>query len=318
MKADELDQLEDKSSVDARAAFLSDVLDGLAASPKRIPGKYLWDQEGSRIFEAIAGSPAYYQTAAEQALTREALPDIAAILGSGIGIVEFGSGASHKIRQLLDALDAPARYVALDISRDFLEASAARLARDYPSVEVHAVCADYSRPLPPLPIDRDHHVLGFLPGTSIGNMVPGEAVRLLAQLKANLQPGYLLIGQDATRDPVRLRAAYEGPLMTTLHKNLLVRLQRELCATLDLDAFRHESRSFACHVEPHLVALTDTRIGIAGQTVEIIAGESIQTDLSWKYDVEEFSALAFSAGWSIERKWIDHDRCFCLYLLRSR
>ena len=303
---------------DGRAAFLRDVSEGLTTSPKSIPGKYLWDEEGSRIFEAIVGTAAYYQTAAEHALTRDALPAIAAILGAGAGIVEFGSGASRKIRQLLDALDTPARYVALDISGDFLEASAARIARDYPLLAVHAVCADYSRPLPSLPIDRDRHVLGFLPGTSIGNMVPVEAARLLAQLKATLEPGFLLIGQDPNRDSVRLQAAYEGPLMTAFHKNLLARFRRELDATVDLDAFGHESRTFADRVEPHLVALYDTRIGIGGHSVELAAGESIRTDLSWKYTIEEFSALAASAGWSIERRWIDREQCFCLYLLRAR
>ena len=302
---------------DARAVFLADVLRGLSATPRSIPGKYLWDEEGSRLFEAIVGSAGYYQTGAEYALMGVALPAIAAILGSGAGIVEFGSGASRKIRQLLDALDAPARYLALDISRDFLEASAARIARDYPQVDVQAVCADYSRPLPFLPIERTRPVLGFLPGTSIGNMEPEGAMRLLAQLRTTLTPGFLLIGQDPNRDAALLRGAYEGPLMTAMHKNVLSRLELELGAEIESDAFAHESRTFVNRVEPHLVALRDTRIEIGSRTIAIAAGESIRTDVSWKYASEEFTALAVAAGWSVERRWDDPRRCFCLYLLRA-
>ena len=303
--------------MDHCAAFLDDVLAGLASLQRSIPGKYLWDEEGSRIFEAITATPAYYQDAAEFALTTEALPGIAARLGQGASVVEFGSGASRKIRQVLDALDAPARYVALDISGDFLESSAAAISADYPDVEVHSVCADYSRPLPGLPVDRSHHVLGYVPGTSIGNMVPDDARQLLANLRETLAPGLLLMGQDPNRDPDLLQAAYEGPLMTALHKNLLVRLRRELDASVDRDAFRHESRTFDNRVEPHLVALTSTRIALAGRAIDFAAGDSIRTDLSWKYTVEDFAALAVSAGWSIERHWLDPRRRFCLHLLRA-
>ena len=299
------------------AAFLDDVLAGLASPQRSIPGKYLWDAEGSRIFEAITATPAYYQDAAEFMLTAEALPEIAARLGQEANVIEFGSGASRKIRQVLDAFDKPARYVALDISGDFLENAAAAIAADYPDVEVHAVCADYSQPLPDLPVDRRHHVLGYVPGTSIGNMVPGDARQLLTHLKETLAPGLLLMGQDPNRDPDLLQAAYEGPLMTALHKNLLVRLTRELGASVDHEAFRHESRTFESRVEPHLVALTSTQIALNGCTIDIAAGDSIRTDLSWKYAVEDFVALAVSAGWSSERQWLDPGGCFCLHLLSA-
>lgn len=300
-----------------RAAFLADVGNSLARSPKTIAGKYLWDETGSRIFEAITQLPTYYQTAAEYALMCEALPEIATIVGGRATIVEFGSGASRKIRQVLDTLEAPARYVALDISREYLEAAAAAIAADYSSVQVHAICADYSQPLPLLPIDREHRVLGYLPGTSIGNMVPDDAKRLLSQLRSTLAPGFLLMGQDPNRDPALLQAAYEGPLMTALHKNLLVRLEKELGATVDHDAFRHESRTFDNRVEPHLVALADTRIDLDGRAIEIAKGDSIQTDLSWKYSVGEFCALAASAGWTVERQWHESEKRFSLYLLRA-
>ena len=297
--------------------FRADVLAGLMAPLRAIPGKYLWDEEGSRLFEAITSSSGYYQDRAERDLTTMALTEIGGRLGRAANVVEFGSGASRKIRQLLEALEEPARYVALDISRDFLEASAAAIALDYPQVEVHAVCADYSGPLPPLPIDRKHHVLGYVPGTSIGNMVPAEAAGLLAQIRATLAPGFLLIGNDPNRDPGLLQAAYEGPLMTALHKNLLTRLQRELGARVDPHAFRHESRTFENRVEPHLVALTDTQIGLGDRLIDIAAGDSIRTDLSWKYTIEEFSSLAVASGWTIARQWIDPQKRFCLHLLQA-
>lgn len=297
--------------------FLADVVDGLTGTPRSIPGKYLWDEHGSRLFEAIVGSAGYYQTAAEVALMAVALPAVAAILGRGAAIVEFGSGASRKIRQLLDTLDEPGSYLALDISRDFLEVSAACIARDYPGVEVHAVCADYSQPLPPLPIARTRPVLGFLPGTTIGNMKPEGATRLLAQLRTTLRPGFLLVGQDPNRDAALLSGAYEGPLMSAFHKNVLHRLERELGATVNHDVFRHESRTYADRVEPHLVAMADTRIVLDGRTIVLPAGESIRTDQSWKYAPEEFATLAEAAGWSVEHRWDDPRRCFCLHLLRA-
>ena len=298
--------------------FLADVMAGLAAPQKFIPGKYLWDLEGSRIFEAIVLTPAYYHTRAERDLTDVAMGEIAPLLGRGACVVEFGSGSSRKVRAILDRLEAPSRYVALDISEDYLNAAVAGIAADYPTLEVHAVCADYSQPLPLLPVDRARGVLGFLPGTSIGNMVPDTAVRLLAQLRATLAPGYLLIGQDPNRDQALLDAAYEGRLMTALHKNVLARLANELGATLDPDAFRHESRTFDNRVEPHLVALADTAIRVGGRDFALTRGESIRTDLSWKYTIEDFSALAASAGWMVARRWPDARQRFCLYLLEAR
>lgn len=310
--------MNDGTSNGPRDVFLADVVDGFGNQQRSIPGKYLWDEEGSKIFHEITQTRDYYQTAAEEALTIAALPEISSIIGAGACLVEFGSGASRKVRLLLDALDMPWRYVALDISREFLEASSRRVAADYPWLEVLSICADYSQPLPSLPLDRARPILGFLPGTSIGNMMPAKARDLLSELRRTLVSGFLLIGQDPNRDPHRLSRAYEGPLMTALHKNLLKRMVRELGARLDVDAFEHHSRTFADRVEPHLVAVEDTRIEIGARSFALARGESIRTDVSWKYSVEDFSALVASAGWSITRRWPDRDLRFCLYLLDAR
>jgi len=252
------------------------------------------------------------------ALLRQAAPEVAATVASRACIVEFGSGASHKIRVLLDALDAPARYIAIDISEDFLSAAANRIRTDYPGLDVIHVCADYSHDLPTLPL-APQGILGFLPGTSIGNMDSGDAQRLLARIKTALGSGWLLIGQDPNRDPARLFGAYGSGLMADLHENVLRRMVRELGAELSPDDFAHEARIIEnpARVEAHLVAKRPSAIKVGGQDFCLAAGESIRTDVSRKYTPDEFRDLVSSAGWSIAQRWMDRDELFCLYLLRT-
>ncbi len=161
------------------------------------------------------------------ALLRRCAGEVAHAVGRDACIAEFGSGASRKVRVLLDAMDRPKRYIAIDISRDFMGAAAARLRKDYRQLDVVHVCADYSKPLPALPSERYCPVLGFFPGSSLGNMEPGQTIQLLTRLKAAVAPGWLLLGQDHASDPKRLEAAYGGPLMASFHKNILVRMKRD-------------------------------------------------------------------------------------------
>jgi dimethylhistidine N-methyltransferase len=301
--------------------FLAAALAGLAGSPKRLPGKYLWDEAGSILFDRICDDPDYYPTRCETALLPRVAQEIAAGIGPSATIVEFGSGASRKIRTLLDALDQPARYIAIDISEEYLEASLARLRPDYPQVEMIAVCADYSRPVR-LPVDlAGSAVLGFFPGTSIGNFAPEEARAFLSRARDILGPSRFLIGADTTHETDRLLLAYGGcgGLMEAFHLNLLARMNRELDSDIALDAFRHEARVLPdpFRVEAHLVALRPQTWSLGGQTVAFAAGESIRTDTSHKYDPPTFGRLAAASGWGLERNWIDTFG-FGLYLLETK
>lgn len=302
-----------------REAFAAAVRAGLAARPRRLPGTWLWDEAGSVLFDRICASPDYHPTGRETALLPAVAAEVAGLVGPGASVVEYGSGASRKVRTLLDALDRPRRYLALDISRDYLEASVARLAPDYPAVAMTAVCADYGGPVRlPVRLD-DGPVLGFFPGTSIGNFPPEAAQGLLARIRDTLGPSRLLVGVDPTQDEDRLRRSYGGPLMAAFHRNILVRMRRELGAELDPEGFVHAVRIEAepFRVEAHLVARGPQAIRLDGETVTLADGEGVRTDTSHKYPPEAFRALAGEAGWRPERVWLDPDGLFSLHLLRT-
>lgn len=304
----------------SRAEFLRDVLEGLSRPQKALPGKYLWDEAGSRIFDRICESRDYYPTRRETALLRAAAPEVVKILGPGASLVEFGSGSSIKTRVLLDALPEPARYVALDIAGEHLAAATVRVARDYPGLEVVPVRADYTKPLSLSVAGDGGPVLGFFPGSTIGNFGPAAAAAFLAQVGAALGPSLFLVGADPNRDPATLARAYadgEG-LMAALHGNLLVRVRRELGGEVDPADFRHEARVLddPPRVEAHLVARRPTACRVGGRTFRFAAGESIHTDSSHKYEPEAFRAIAARAGWAPVRGWLDADGLFALHLLR--
>ncbi|MER2268120.1 L-histidine N(alpha)-methyltransferase [Methylobacterium oxalidis] len=309
------------AAAEERAEFLRDALAGLTGPVKSVPGKYLWDETGSDLFDRICDSADYYPTRQEMTLLPRVAEAVARRVGPGATVVEFGSGASRKIRTLLDALERPAGYVAIDISRDYLEAAIRRLAPDYPAVEMVPVCADYSKPVR-LPLEtRGRTILGFYPGTSIGNFTPPEAVAFLERARATLGPSLFLVGTDGTKDPERLRRAYSGPdeLMAALHLNLLARLNRDLGADLDPDNFRHAIRLCGDpdRVEAHLVAEAAARYSLAGRPVAFEPGESIRTDTSHKYAPDAFRALAAEAGWRSAETWQDDLGSFTLHLLQG-
>jgi len=276
-----------------RAEFLRDALAGLSGEVKTLPGKYLWDETGSDLFDRICAHPDYYPTKREMALLPRVAAEVAALVGPGVSVVEFGSGASRKIRTLLDALEAPAAYLALDISGAYLEAAIARLAPDYPTVPMIPVCADYSKPIRLPPGAAAPPILGFFPGTSIGNFTPEQAEGFLARARETLGPSHFLVGADPTHDPARLRRAYgeAGGLMPALHP------------------FR---------VEAHLVATRPAAYQLGDRTIRFAADESIRTDTSHKYAPDTFRALASAQGWEPVRLWVDEDSGFSLHLFQAR
>jgi dimethylhistidine N-methyltransferase len=302
-------------------AFLRDALAGLTAEPKTLPGKYLWDETGSDLFDRICHSADYYPTAQETALLPRVAAEVARQVRPGVTVVEFGSGASRKIRTLLDALPEPAAYVAIDISGAYLEAAIRRLAPDYPGIAMVPVCADYAKPVA-LPLRAGSGgTLGFYPGTSIGNFDPGEAGLFLERARATLGPSLFLVGADGTTDPERLQRAYGAAdgLMAAFHGNILTRLNRECGADFDPDNFRHEIRLLPdpFRVEAHLVAARPATYRLGGRTIAFAASESIRTDTSHKYTAEAFQALAEAAGWRPRALWRAEDGSFNLHLLQA-
>jgi L-histidine N-alpha-methyltransferase len=302
--------------------FLACVLDGLAQPQKRIPSKFFYDEEGSRIFDAICDLPEYYPTRTEIALLRDRAGDIAALIGPHATLVEFGAGSTQKVGFLLDALRDPAAYVPVDISGDHLFASAKLLAAKYPGLTVIPVCADYTRPFDLPAIDGEAARAGFFPGSTIGNFTRDQAVGFLRTVAGDLGPGSgLLIGVDLRKEPAILHAAYNDAAGVTaaFNLNLLTRINRELGADFDLDAFDHEARwcDGPGRIEMHLVSGADQTVHVGGHAFRFAAGETIHTEDSHKYTVDGFRTLAAEAGWSSKAVWTDADTLFSIHFLTA-
>jgi len=297
------------------------LLHGLRQQRKRIACKFLYDARGSALFERICQLPEYYPTRTEHGILARHAQAIADLAGPECLLVEYGSGSSTKTRLLLDRLARPAAYVPVDISRDCLFATAGRLGVDYPHLTVLPVCADYTRrfALPPVP-RRWRRTVAFFPGSTIGNFTPLQAVGFLRQMRATIGPaGGVVIGVDLKKDPRILHAAYNDAAGVTaaFNLNLLVRCNRELGGNFVLDQFAH----YACYnalvgrIEMHLVSLRGQTVTIAGERMALAAGETIFTESSYKYSVEQFAGLARRAGFRVAQVWRDPQELFSVQYL---
>lgn len=300
--------------------FREVVLEGLSRPQKQIPAKYFYDAAGSRLFDRICELPEYYPTRTEIALLTEYRGEIAELAGPRASLIEFGSGSSVKVRILLDALDRPAAYLPIDISRDHLVGAARRLAEDYPGIAVTPICADYTRDFALPAAVAGPRQVGFFPGSTIGNFTPAEAEAFLRRSRALLGPDSgLLIGVDLVKDEALLHAAYNDAAGVTaaFNRNLLARINRELGAAIDLDSFTHHApynAARAC-IEMHLVSRRRQSLEIAGAAFRFEAGESIHTEDSHKFTVEGFQGHARNAGWHPLRAWVDRERLFSVHYL---
>jgi len=304
----------------APADFRAEVIAGLSGKTKRLSPKYFYDEQGSRLFDAITRLPEYYPTRTEIGLLRCFSDEMAGLLGNESLLFELGSGSNIKIRVLIDALQ-PQTYAPIDISREYLRLSAGAIAEDHPELEVHAICADYSRPLDIPVYFGTGRRAAFFPGSSIGNFEPAQASALLRRIAALLgRDGRVLIGVDLKKEPVRLHAAYndEQGVTAQFNLNLLARINRELDADFDLSAFRHEAfyNEQLGRIEMHLVATRPQRVRIDSCCFEFQAGESIHTENSYKFTIEEFRSLAAHAGLASVKVWQDDDALFSIHCLQ--
>lgn len=312
-----------RSPVPAAVAegFREDVVAGLSLPQKVLPPKYFYDARGSRLFEAICRLPEYYLTRCELALTRAHLPAIARFAGRGCTLIEYGSGDGRKSRLLIEAL-RPAAYVPVDISDHALRAAASKLHRRFRWLALRPVHGDFSRPLEiPLAGERSRRVVYF-PGSTIGNLTPAEAQAFLRTTRSQVGPGgAMLVGVDLKKDANLLHAAYNDAqgITAAFNLNLLGRINRELGGDFDLRRFRHYAFYNAPlgRIEMHLVSLAAQTVNIGSLQIDFAAGESIHTENSYKYSVDEFRALARRAGFKGERLWLDRKRRFALHGLAA-
>lgn len=290
--------------------FAHDVVMGLSANPKRVPPKYFYDSEGSRLFEEITRTPEYYPTRSEHEILRMQAGAIVQHFPTGAALIEFGSGACIKVRFLLDAARKLKAYVPVDIAGEFLNAEAAALRKHYPNLAILPVVADFMKPFALPEAVADLPKIGFFPGSTIGNFEPHEAAAFLRHAGTILGEGaVLIVGVDLIKDESVLNAAYNDAAGVTARFNLNVlrRINRELGGNFKLDGFEHHAfyNRERNRIEMHLASRSRQKVTVAGSSFEFRAGETIHTESSYKYSPQSFAALARGAGWTLLDRWTD-------------
>ena len=303
--------------------FRADAIKGLSQPQKTMSPKYFYDERGSKLFEKITALKEYYPTRTERSVFLEYADEITGAIGAGAAIFEYGSGSSEKVEWLVNGLKNPAAYVAMDISREHLLESAAALAKSFP-IPVAAVCADFHAPIefPKGVLEEPDHWLGYFPGSTIGNMLPENAIALLQRASKTLGANAkFLIGVDLVKDKAVLEAAYnDGDGVTeAFNLNLFERMKRELGADLNIDDFEHIAlyNDALSRIEMHLRARKATSITIDEQSFDFRAGETLHTENSHKFTHETFAALVNQTPWQLEKSWSDPKGWFAACLLSN-
>lgn len=310
----------DISSAAEEDVFARDVIEGLSREQKTLPCRYLYDARGSDLFERITEQEEYYPTRVETGILSTHARDIVDGASADGVVVEFGSGSSRKTELLLNELPAGAAYVPIDVSPSALEEAAMRLGKRYPALDVRPVVADFSEPVQLPPDLRKRPKIGFFPGSTIGNLVPAQAERLLARFRKLLSSGgRLIVGVDLKKDPRTLIRAYNDSSGVTaaFNLNLLDRINREIEPAFDVDAFTHDAiyNAREGRMEMHLVCTRDQEFEIRGHRFGMRAGETIHTENSYKYTVDRFQEIARCAGWSPRQVWTDQAQRFSVHEL---
>jgi L-histidine N-alpha-methyltransferase len=290
--------------------FRSDVLEGLSKPQKTLPSRWLYDDAGSALFEAITRVDEYYPTRTETAILRDFADDIAQFIGSDAVVIEYGAGAGVKTKILLDSLEQPSVYIPVDIAGDFLATTVLEMKTSFPSTRIMPVVADFTSEfrLPAeLPVKNR---IGFFPGSTIGNLNSGEADAFLRRMRNHVGlGGRAIVGIDLVKAISTLRAAYDdaGGVTAAFNLNMLKRINRELDGNFPLGAFKHVARwnEREKAIEMHLLCLVPCEVNVDGDKFKFASGETIHTESCRKYDLEGINSLAGAAGWSLERVWTD-------------
>ncbi|HWP93803.1 MAG TPA: L-histidine N(alpha)-methyltransferase [Thermodesulfobacteriota bacterium] len=303
--------------------LLAEVLEGLSKPQKELPCKLFYDERGSALFDEICELEEYYLTRTEMAIMNEYIDEISSVLGRKCLLIELGSGSSTKIRLILDHLKEPAGYVPIDISAKHLMKSAALLAKDYPGLKVVPVYADYTQPfsLPAFNFPHSRKVV-YYSGSTIGNFTKEYAARFLNRIAQRSGRGSgLLIGVDLKKDKKALEAAYNDKRGVTaaFNLNILERINRELGSNFDLSLWRHHAfyNSDEGRIEMHLISLKNQYVHLDGSRIFFRKEESILTEYSYKYALEEFEEMV-SPSYRVEQVWTDRENKFSVQYLSVR
>jgi dimethylhistidine N-methyltransferase len=307
-----------------RERFRAEVLSGLSKAQKELPSKYFYDEKGSLLFERICTLDEYYIPEVETAIMESCVEEVVELLGPRVLLVEYGSGDCRKVQLLLDRLCDLVAYVPIDISQEQLLRVAQELDLNYSQIEVLPVCADYtsSFKLPSLKRQSERIVVYF-PGSTISNFDPIPAKHFLEHIAAVCGlGGALLIGLDLKKDPAVLHRAYNDSKGVTaaFNLNLLERINRELNGDFRLEWFEHYAfyNPREGRVEMHLVSQREQVAHLDNVTIRFAKGESIWTESSYKFNIDEFEQMAAAAGFKVERVWTDERQWFSIQYLVAR
>ncbi len=303
-------------------SLLEAALEGLSRPEKALPCQFLYDAQGSLLFDQICDLEEYYPTRTEVGILREHADDIAAMLGRGAVLYELGSGSSIKTPILLNALQAPAAYVPIDVSREHLAAAAEEIALAYPDLRVEAVSGDYATPQALPPIEGPGRQAAFFPGSTIGNLVKRDAIALLKCWRAHLgADGVMVVGVDLKKDIGVLERAYNDSQGVTAAfiKNMLTHANRDAGADFDIEQFDYEARYDPEQgaVRMHLVSRTDQEVHIAGHGFYFARDERLHIEDSHKYSLDEFKGMATRAGFKATRCFTDRQSLFSVHVLTA-
>jgi len=306
-------------------SFAQDVAKGLRGVPKRLASKYLYDDVGSALFDAITVLPEYYLTRAETEILRERGWEMVRVLDAPLDYLELGSGSAVKTRLLIEEalrVQRNLRYSPIDISTAALRASSISLVDTYPNLAIRAYAGDYFDVLSSRALEFDRKVLAMFMGSNIGNYEPDDARRLLRLLASALRPGDgLLLGTDLKKDPATLERAYDDPIGVTaaFDKNLLARINRELGGDFDPRDFGHVAHydeTRGC-IDSFLEARRPIDVTLAeiGVRATFAAGERIHLESSYKYADQDIAQLGSDTGFTLKKAWHDSRDQFSVSLL---
>jgi dimethylhistidine N-methyltransferase len=307
----------DRLQVDA-ATERRVLIEGLRATPARIEPKYFYDVLGAALYSAICELPEYYLTRTERAIFAGHRAEIVAAIGPGTQLIDLGTGDGAKAATWLATI-APSRYIAVDIAAEGMRTAMARLAVEFPALEMLGVVTDFTHGLD-LQRELDPaRATFFYPGSSIGNFAPREANAFLSSVRRHCagRGGGLLIGVDTPKDMARLKAAYDDPLGVTgaFNRNILLHVNRVLGCDFDHASFAHVAFYDPVHsrIEMHLAAIRDCAVTIDGAVRRFDAGERIHTENSYKYEPAMFTAMLRNAGFETVKLWQDAAGDFAVY-----
>jgi dimethylhistidine N-methyltransferase len=310
-----------KTTTSAQGQFLADVVRGLRSWPKQLPCKYFYDRIGSELFERITQLDEYYLTRTEYRIMRDHITEMAELLGPRCLLVEYGSGSSMKTRMLLDNLYDPAGYIPIDVSSELLQESVKSLTEDYPFIDIMPLTADFTGPLRlPLSPDKPERVVVYFPGSTIGNLTPKEASKLLRKTAQLCGPnGGMLLGVDMQKDIRVLESAYNDRkgVSAAFNRNILARINCELDGTFNLDHFVHSARYNIeeGRMEMHLVSRCRQWVRIGDSYFLFAPGETIHTENSYKFNFNQLQKMAALGGMDIHKIWTDPRRYFSVMYL---